>query len=82
MNNSGESSRFTKRTEAPCFDCEEGRVRPVVQARAFTIDGHPVTVPGLVALVCDTCGERSWPESELARGKDLAEIQYAADPAA
>lgn len=67
-----------KPTDGPCFDCDEGRVRPVVTTRSFTIGGQRVRVPGLVALVCDHCGAHSWPESELVRGRALAEIKCAA----
>lgn len=71
-----------KLTKSPCSDCGNGHVRPVVAARSFTIDGHRVRVPGLIALVCDRCGERSWPEGELARGRTVAAIKRSAAAAA
>lgn len=71
-----------KLTESKCFDCGKGKVRPAVTARSFTIEGHRVRVPGLVVLVCDRCGERSWPFSEITRGRTLAAIKQAAKAAA
>ncbi len=72
MKPTGKSSPFTKLTETPCFDCSKGTIRPQVVSRNYTVEGKSVRVPGLVVLKCDTCGQRSWPASEIEQGRHQA----------
>lgn len=67
--------------KSQCFECAKGTLEPTITARSFTIDGHRVRIPGLVVLVCNRCGDRSWPESELERGRQLAAIKRSAEVA-
>jgi len=64
-----------KLIDEKCFECGEGMLKPSVVTRSYTIDGRKIRVPGLIVLCCTKCGEKSWPDSELQRGRQIAALK-------
>ena len=63
------SSRSMKTAsgENHCPACGKGVLERDLVSKTFEVDGHPVTLDGLMPYRCPACLELTWPESEARR---------------
>ena len=70
------SSQFTKPSaNRPCPECRKGQLGRVLASRTYTVEERSVEVGGLMPYECDACHARSWPDSELQRGREMLAIK-------
>ena len=61
--------------ETRCPACGKGQVQRVIVSRTYEVEGKRYRVDGLMPDKCDTCGELTWPDEELSRGREMLAIK-------